>query len=92
MGINQRYSIDNDRITYRIIDDEAVILDLDSCFYYNLNKTGTMVWRSLIEGKDLTRIIEEISREHQVPQKTVANDVKAIITEFKKEKLIEPER
>lgn len=37
------YRIDKDNVTHRILDGEAVILNLDSGDYYSLNEVGTKI-------------------------------------------------
>ena len=34
-------------VLFRQLDNEAVLLDADSGFYFTLNESGTVVWQSL---------------------------------------------
>ena len=76
MDLNQGYTIDNDKITYRIIDGEAVILNVDNGYYYSLNEVGTRVWENINKGKSLEEIISLLKKEYQVPEKQLRSDEK----------------
>ena len=44
-----------------------------------LNKTGEIIWKCLTEGKDLTGIIEHMTKEFDIPSGT---DIKQIIMDY----------
>jgi hypothetical protein len=51
---------------FRTLDQEAVVLNVDSGAYYVLNETATMIW-NLIDGKQtLHDIVEKLCTDYQV--------------------------
>lgn len=88
MRLEKKYSIDQDKISWRILDGEAVILNLDSGFYYSLNKIGTRIWELLSKGKTTEEIIDIISSEYKADNGKVRNDTINLFNELKKEDLI----
>ena len=89
MDLTQRYIIDKDKVTYRIIDAEAVILNLDNGYYYSLNEVGTRIWESIIKQKSLPEILNLLKEKYQLPKKQLKSDLLALVKDLEKEELIE---
>jgi len=70
----QKYTVNKDNVVYRIIDREAVILNLDDGNYYNLNETGTEIWEAINSRKEPGRIITQFSKEYAIPEKQLHKD------------------
>jgi len=89
MDLIQRYKINKDKVTYRIIDAEAVILNLDNGYYYSLNEVGTKIWQMIEKRKQLIEILSFLSEQYQVDKKRLRGDLIGLVKDLKKEKLIE---
>jgi len=85
----QRYTLDKDSVTYRIIGQEAVILNMDNGNYYSLNKTGTLAWKALVEGKNLDEILALLKKKYPLPEERLKKDLSALAKDLEKEKLLE---
>jgi hypothetical protein len=88
MMLNKQYSINSDKVVWRNIDGEAVILNLDSGYYYSLNEVGTLIWQLLSEKKDTIRIIEAVRKEYSATESKIKKDLDSLIKDLTKEKLI----
>ncbi len=75
---------------WNVIDEEAVVLNLDSGHYYILNETGCRIWELLDGEKTVANIAGHISLEYEVTEETAAGDIVRILEELLEEKLIEP--
>jgi hypothetical protein len=84
----KKYTVNIDRIVWRNIDKEAVILNLDTGFYYTLNEVGTLVWQLLDNNKDINKIINQISQDYNISIKRAEKDVNSLLGDLRKEKLI----
>lgn len=42
-----RISANADKVAWRVVDGEAVIVHADSSAYYGLNSTGTFIWEAI---------------------------------------------
>jgi hypothetical protein len=84
----KKYSINSDRVVWRDIEGEAVILNLDTGYYYNLNAIGSLIWRLLDEKKDISKIIETISKDYNISVNRAKKDLDSLISDLKKEKLL----
>ena len=88
MELTQRYIIDKDKASYRIIDGEAVILNLDNGYYYSLNEAGTRIWESINNQKSLSEILNFLKEEYRLPEKQLKVDLIELVKELEKEELI----
>ena len=88
MDLTVNYTIDKDKATYRVIDGEAVILNLDNGYYYSLNEVGTRIWEAIDKKKSLNKILDSFKEEYQVPAEQLKNDLLGLIKDLEKEKLI----
>lgn len=72
---------------WNIVDDEVVLLNLDSGHYYSLNESGRRIWE-LLDGKNtIPDIVTIICNEFEIGQKEAAEDINTLIDELLKEKL-----
>ncbi|MDP2939162.1 MAG: PqqD family protein [Candidatus Omnitrophota bacterium] len=88
MDLSQRYAIDMNKLTFRIIDAEAVILNLDNGYYYSLNETGTKIWNKINDGKNLSEILSSLKAEYRIPENKFKNDLLVLVKDLEKEKLV----
>jgi len=82
------YKINSENITYRIIDNEAVVLNLETGQYYSLNETGTFIWKLLGKGINRDDLINRIAEEFEIDKRSAANDVKPLLKDLLSEKMI----
>jgi hypothetical protein len=70
-------------------DGQAVLLHLDTKFYYTLNATGVAVWK-VLESANATReaIASELAKKFRVDAESAARDVEPVLAEMLVEGLI----
>lgn len=88
MDATQKYSIENERVVYRIIEGEAVILNLDDGCYYSLNKVGTRIWEAIDKKKTLGEIVGLLNREYQAPEKQLKKDFLTFVEDLSSKGLL----
>lgn len=88
MTLKRRYIINNDDISWRIVEDEVIILNLTSGFYYTLTSTGTRMWNLLERNKTTEDIIKIVSDEYGIDRQIVRDDIVYLFNELEKEDLI----
>lgn len=72
---------------WNIVDDEVVLLNLDSGHYYSLNESGRRVWELLDGENTIPDIINAICEEFDVEEQEATKDINTLIDELLKEKL-----
>ncbi len=70
------------------LDGEAVLLDIESSYYFSLNETGTRVWRGLEADKSLEEIVDGIVAEWDVTPDEARETVESFLAALEKEGLI----
>lgn len=84
----ETYRVCGDHVVWRLIDDEAVVLNLEKDEYFSFNEVGTRIWALLERGHAVPRIADTICREYGAGRKTVLADLRDIIALLLKEDLI----
>jgi hypothetical protein len=74
------------------LEEETLVLSLDSGFYYTLDEIGGLIWEMLVSEQDRSQIVARLVQEYEVsdPQ-TVEKDVDELLSELMDEGLLESE-
>jgi len=82
----------NPQVLFTELDDgTAVLLHLDTKFYFTLNPTAVIVWKSLAEPlAGPGAIAERITTLFRVDQETAARDVDSVLREMLADGLVLP--
>jgi len=73
---------------FRIIDNEAVILNLNTGVYYSLNEVGSRIWK-LCDGSHMVKdIARAISKELEAQERKVEKDVLELLGDLLREGLV----
>jgi Coenzyme PQQ synthesis protein D (PqqD) len=64
-----------DRVVFRELDGESVILHLDSGNYFGLDDVGTRIWRHLEGGSSLDAVVAAVVGEFDVDPVRARQDV-----------------
>ncbi len=84
--MKQSYAIAPPPIIYEIIDDEVVILNLETGVYYNLNSSGTKIWRLIEQGAPFSEIVDSFTGD----SREIEKETEAFLSELLREKIIFP--
>ena len=71
-----------EHVLSRKLDDEMVLLNLDSGEYFGLNDTGTRVWELLADGRSREEVIERLIEEFEVPGEVASGHVASLCDEL----------
>ena len=61
------------------LDDEAVLLNLESGIYYGLDSTGTQIWRLLAEGIGEDELVDRLADEFDADPEGLRRDVEEFL-------------
>ena len=76
------YQMLPDEIIWRIVDNEAVILNINTGFYFTLNGTGTDVWLELTKNMPVSSIIPMLSEKYGVTVEIIEKDISDILNDL----------
>lgn len=74
-------------------DGTGVVLELDTKFYFNLNRTGVLVWKELsarAEGASARELAETLTKHFEVELEAALVDVTALLQSMADEGLVTP--
>ena len=76
-------------VMFRIIGDEAVLLNLKSELYLGLNPVGTRFWTALHEASSIQAAYESLLSEFDVAPERLRHDMDELLGQLLDQKLIE---
>lgn len=77
-----------DHISFTDVDDEAVLLDLNSGAYYGLNHIGAQLLKELKAHNSIENAITLIAEQYQITDNSVKKDIDELIQQLLEQKLI----
>lgn len=70
------------------LDEGAILLDLNTKYYYNLNESALLIWKIMDELSLIPEIAERIAEEYEVDRGRAEESVRRVMAELHKEGLI----
>ena len=86
---DQRFTLSADVVS-RVIEGEAVLLDLASSRYLGLDPTATRVWELLGEGKPFGAVRAALLAEFEVAADVLERDLDRLFADLTARALIRP--
>lgn len=87
---NQKWTINAPDVACELIDDELIVINLDSGNYYNSTGVGGFVWDCLTKGLTREQIAKALAKVHALPEADVGRDIDNYIESLLKQSLIRP--
>jgi len=81
------YCIDKD-VSYRDLNDHAIIVNIRTGFYFSLNSSATAVFHGIRLGLGLDEIARDLTEKYEVDEETALTDVRECLGTFVKEKIV----
>ena len=76
-------------VTFSELDDEAVLLNLNTGSYFGLNHVGVLFIKTLERNISLNQIFKEISEHYGMPMAAVSEDLNKLIESMLDNQLLE---
>jgi len=70
------------------VDDEMVLMDTKNGEYFGLNKTGTVLLKTLLETQDAASAIAKAVELFDAPEEIIAGDLEKLVEDLVKRKLL----
>ncbi len=83
-----RLSPSNDEVVSKVIDGEAIIINLSNGVYYSMANVGADVWNLIELGMCAEEIVTDICSRYTVDRSQVETDLDQLLTELATEKLV----
>ena len=76
-------------LTWEVLDDEIVVLDLDGSMYFRVNGSGRVLWDLLQEPRTHDELTEALVAAYGIAAEQAAEDAARFIGELQERGLIE---
>lgn len=67
---------------------EAILVDLNTTKYYELNETGALIWRALENGKTIEDIVSEMQSVYEVSAEHAFASVETLLNSLEANNLV----
>jgi len=75
-------------VLFQQINNECVLLDMDSEQYFGLDDVGARMWQILSENEDTEKVVTLLLAEYDIDEATLRQDLLNLIAELGNVKLI----
>ncbi len=75
----------------RVIDDEAVLLELSSGTYFGLNEVGSEIWQLIADGATTNELRQRLMQKFDVDPETLDRDLRELVAELLQRGLVKLE-
>ena len=79
----------NPNVAFKLVDDEAVLVHLETNRIFTLTETGARFWQLLAEGRDRPAIEQELLRVYDVAEPDLVAEVDSLLRKLAAEDLVE---
>jgi len=88
MNANTHFKINSSQVVHETIDDETILLNLETGCYFSLDFLGGMIWESIEAEICVSQIIEALKNQFQDQESEIDSSVAHFITELIEEELL----
>lgn len=83
------YKVRENEVVSQVIDDEAIIINMNTGCYYSLDKTGAEIWNCIGQISTVAEIVGMLECRYDCGEADVATKVEKLLGELEAEQLIE---
>ena len=66
----------------QLVDDEMVLLDMESENYFGLDEVGTSIWNAMQENETLEEVFAVLLEQYDVGEEMLKNDLLNFVTKL----------
>jgi hypothetical protein len=86
----QYLQVNDAKVVHETIDDEVIIIHLESGAYYNLVAAGAGVWRAILQRASCEQAVDALSRAYGADPAVVRDAVTALLEAMVREDILIP--
>ena len=85
---HHRFLPRSEEVAAKVIDGEAIIINLANGVYYSMDKVGAFVWDLLQTGHTLEEVIAAVTTRYDVSREQAEANVRELVQELVQENLV----
>jgi hypothetical protein len=78
--VTQTLQLDNARVTWRVVEDEAIAIDLETAQYLSINSSGVGLLERLANGTTYAEMSAHLQEQFGLDEETATRDATAFVT------------
>jgi hypothetical protein len=86
---HNRLSPKQHEVAAKVIDGEAIMINLSNGVYYSMDKVGGMIWELIDTGHNMEEMVAAITARYEVTREQVQADVERLVAELIEENLVQ---
>jgi len=86
--IPDRLAPKSDQVAAKVMDGEAVIINLANGVYYSMDKAGGLIWSMVEQARSLEVIADAVAAAYDVPPERARADVEQLAAQLVAEDLV----
>ena len=86
--MDRRFTVDERQIVHEALEDEVVIVNLDSGHYYMLEGTAPVIWQLLAGGASVEEVVQALGRRHPGDEERIGEAVVGFVDQLSGEGLL----
>jgi hypothetical protein len=88
LNLNHCFRPREEEVASKVIDGEAIIINLANGVYYSMDKVGALVWDRLQLGHTLDDVITTVTGSYDVAREQAESNVRDLVEELVQENLV----
>ncbi len=88
LSLQSHFRPREEEVASKVIDGEAIIINLANGVYYSMDKAGALVWDLLQTGHSLEEVISAVSSRYDVEREQAEAHVRDLVQELVQENLV----
>ena len=88
LELNQRFTPHTEEVAAKIIDGEAILINLATGVYYSMDKVGALIWELITAKHSLEQIVATVTDRYEVSHEQATADVRRLGDELLQENLV----
>ena len=88
LTLNTRLRPRAEEVAAKVIDGEAILINLANGIYYSMDKVGGLVWEMVEKGYSLKEVVSAVVERYDVSREQAEADVQRLLEELLQENLV----
>jgi len=88
MSLHTRFSVNEGEVCAKVVDGEAIIINMSNGIYYSLDGVGGVIWEMIERGYTVEEMVTAISAHYKVSPETVKLDLECLQRDLVQENIV----
>ena len=88
LSMNQFIVPNRNEVTSKVMDGEAIMINLATGIYYSMDKVGGTIWEGVEQEQRLGQILQSVVATYEVSEEQAIKDLESLVSQLSEENLI----